>query len=146
MSVASVGITHTKDAFNGRVWQILGQTYTLKYLSDDMMAWYAVLPPGTSVPPHVHLTQDETVAVLSGRLDIVHAQGTTAAAAGDYVYLPRNLEHGIYNNSSEEAHALFHVSPARQIFDLFENIHSVSEPAIVVQKAGEREIEFSPAH
>ncbi|MCV9999263.1 cupin domain-containing protein [Pararhizobium sp. YC-54] len=144
MTDTRVGVTHTKEAFNGRVWNILGQTYTLKYISEDMMAWYAVLPPGTFVPPHVHLTQDETVAVLTGRLDIVHADGTTPASAGDYVYLPRNLEHGIYNNSGEEAHALFQVSPARKIFDLFENIHNVKEPAVVVQKAGEREIEFSP--
>ena len=144
MSGTSVGVTHTKDAFNGRIWNILGQTYTLKHVSDDLMAWHAVLPAGTFVPPHVHLTQDETVAVLSGRLDIVHTGGTTAASAGDYVYLPRNLEHGIYNNSDEEAHALFHVSPTEKLFDLFQKTPMVSHPAFVVKKAGDRELVFLP--
>ena len=49
-----IGVTAKEEAYNGVVWNILGQTYTLKQYSDNSMAWHAVFPDGTFVPPHVH--------------------------------------------------------------------------------------------
>lgn len=54
------------QAEGGVVWSILGQTYTLKQVSKNSMAWHAEFPPGTFVPPHTHATQDEFVYVLTG--------------------------------------------------------------------------------
>jgi hypothetical protein len=55
------GITAAENAWDGVVWSILGQTYTLKQESADSMAWHAVFPAGTFVPPHIHPTQDEFI-------------------------------------------------------------------------------------
>jgi len=52
------GVTRASEGFNGVVWNILGQTYTLKEESDASMGWHALLPPGSFVPPHIHPTQD----------------------------------------------------------------------------------------
>ena len=64
------GVTPAKEGFGNVIWNILGQTYTLKQHSEASMAWHAVFPDGTFVPPHVHPTQDEFVHVLSGRYDL----------------------------------------------------------------------------
>ena len=64
------GITTANEGFGNIVWNILGQTYTLKQQSDASMAWHAVFPSGTFVPPHIHPHQDEFVYVLSGRYDL----------------------------------------------------------------------------
>jgi len=44
------GITTANEGFGNIVWNILGQTYTLKQQSDASMAWHAVFPSGTFVP------------------------------------------------------------------------------------------------
>src|ERR1700692_2275907 len=84
------GIPTANEGFGNTVWSILGQTYTLKQHSDASMAWHAVFPSGTFVPPHVP-TQDEFVYVLSGRYDLWLDGKEFAAQAGDLVRMPMGL-------------------------------------------------------
>src|SRR3954452_6759125 len=59
MQPLTAGITKANTGIDGIVWNILGQTYVPKQLSENSFAWHAIFPPGTFVPPHIHPTQDE---------------------------------------------------------------------------------------
>lgn len=138
------GITEAASAYDQAVWDILGQTYTLKQVSTNSMAWHAKFPPGTFVPPHVHPTQDEFVYVLSGRYDLWLDGKELSATAGDLVRMPMGLAHGIFNKSDADATSLFWVAPTRSLRELFERIHNVPDPAEVVRIAAEHEVDFLP--
>jgi len=138
------GITPRGASLDGRVWHILGQTYTPLYLTESSFGWHALLPAGTFVPPHVHPMQDEFIYVLTGEFDLVLDVEAFTAAPGDLVRLPRCLPHGIFNNSAADATCVFWVSPTRLLWDLFEAIDNVSDPSEIIRQAGMREVEFLP--
>ncbi|MCT8973492.1 cupin domain-containing protein [Microbaculum marinisediminis] len=144
MMVMPAGITPSTEGFDGVVWSILGQTYTLKQHSDHSMAWHALFPSGTFVPPHVHPTQDEFIYVLSGRYDLWLDGKEFTATAGDLVRMPMGIPHGIFNKSGADATSLFWVAPTRSLKSLFERIHNVPDPAEVVRIAAEHEVDFLP--
>ncbi len=144
MTTMPAGITAANEGYGNIVWSILGQTYTLKQQTPDSMAWHAVFPDGTFVPPHIHPTQDEFVYVLSGRYDLWLNGKDFVAKAGDLVRMPRGLPHGIFNKSGETATSLFWVTPTRSLRTLFDRIHKVPDPAEVVRIAAEHEVDFLP--
>ncbi|MEO9615542.1 MAG: cupin domain-containing protein [Nitratireductor sp.] len=138
------GITTKDEATDGLVWSILGQTYTLKQTAADSMAWHAVFPSGTFVPPHVHPTQDEFVYVLGGVYTIWLDGKEEQARPGDLVRMPRGIAHGIFNKGDDTATSLFWVTPRRSLQELFARIHNVPDPVEVVRIAAEHEVDFLP--
>ncbi len=82
---------------------------------------------GTEPPAHTHTHEDEAFVVLDG--DVTwHVGGSGLhVTPGQFVYLPRGLEHG-FRLDSPEAHLLIIVSPAglEPTFDQF------SQPAPVL--------------
>jgi quercetin dioxygenase-like cupin family protein len=141
-----LGITPGADGLQGISWNILGQTYVPKQLTDESFAWHATLPPGTFVPPHIHPTQNEYLYILEGTLDFWLEGETSAAVPGDLVRLAKGRPHGIYNNSQETAKALFWVAPTRSLFELFQGIHAL-EPQTgetVAALSAQHEVEFLP--
>jgi quercetin dioxygenase-like cupin family protein len=138
------GVTAATEGFGNIAWNILGQTYTLKQQSEASMAWHALFPPGTFVPPHVHPAQDEFVYVLSGRYDLWLDGKDLVATAGDLVRMPKGLPHDIFNKSGEAATSLFWVAPTRSLKALFERIHNLPDPQEVVRIAAEHEVDFLP--
>jgi quercetin dioxygenase-like cupin family protein len=138
------GITPAAEGFDGTVWSVLGQTYTLKQNSPASLAWHAAFPTGTFVPPHVHPTQDEFIYVLSGRYDLWLDGKESVARPGDLVRMPMGIPHGIFNKSGETATSLFWVAPARSLKALFDRIHNVPDPGEVIRIAAEHEVEFLP--
>jgi quercetin dioxygenase-like cupin family protein len=142
----TLGITAAQDALEGLRWDILGQTYIPKQLSDQSFSWHATLPPGTFVPPHTHPTQDEYLYILDGTLDFWLNGETQAGMPGDVVRLAKGIPHGIYNNSDAPAQALFWVAPTRSLFELFKGIHAL-EPQTgeaVAALAAQHEVNFLP--
>lgn len=142
MTTPTSGVIAAADACDGVVWSILGQTYTLKQVSDASMAWHAEFPKGTFVPPHVHPTQEEYIYVLSGQYRIWLGGKEQLANPGDLVCMPRGIPHGIFNNLETTATSLFWVAPTGQLQRLFERIHLVGDPAEVVRLAAEHEVDF----
>ena len=71
MNTLTAGITKAGTGIDGISWNILGQTYVPKTLSENTFSWHATFPPGTFVPPHIHPTQDEFIYLFEGRLDLV---------------------------------------------------------------------------
>ncbi len=142
----TAGVTKANQGIDAISWNILGQTYVPKSLSEDSFSWHATFPPGTFVPPHVHPTQDEFIYMLEGRLDLVLDGEDSHALPGDLIRLPRNEPHGLFNKSDAPVKCLFWVAPTARLYDLFWAIHSMKEqnPAEVVALAAKYEIDFLP--
>lgn len=140
----TAGVTRAGAPLEGRPWNILGQTYTLKQVSAASMAWDARFPPGTFVPPHSHPTQDEFVRVFEGTLSLWLDGQESSAGPGDLVRLPRGAPHGLFNRSDSPVTCLFWVAPTRGLLDLFRAIDGVPDPAEVVRLAALHEVHFLP--
>ena len=146
MKPLTAGVTRANEGIDAITWNILGQTYVPKTLSEDSFSWHATFPPGTFVPPHIHPTQDEFIYMLEGRLDLVLDGQESHALPGDLIRLPRNVPHGLFNKSDAPVKCLFWVAPTGRLYDLFWAIHSMKEqnPAEVVALSARYEIDFLP--
>jgi 5-methylphenazine-1-carboxylate 1-monooxygenase len=134
-------------SIEGIVWNILGQLYRPKQVTERSFAWHATFPPETFVPPHIHPTQDEYVYVLEGELTLVTGDSDNAARPGDLVRLPMGTPHGLFNRSGGTVVCLFWVTPTAKLYDLFVAIDALGDaqtPEAVVALAGEHEVEFLP--
>ena len=140
------GVTRAGEGLEGIAWNILGQTYVPKEVSEHSFAWHATFPADTFVPPHIHPTQDEFIYMLEGRLELVLDGREMQAGPGDLVRMPMGLPHGIFNRSGETVKCLFWVSPTRRLYDLFWAIHSMADqnPAEVVALSARHEVDFLP--
>jgi branched-chain amino acid transport system ATP-binding protein len=146
MSALTPGITKAGQGLDNISWNILGQTYVPKALSDNAFAWHATFPPETFVPPHIHPTQDEFIYMFEGELELMLDGRTSVARSGDLVRMPMGLPHGIWNKSGHVAKCMFWVSPTRRLYDLFWAIHNMAEqtPAEVVALSAKHEVDFLP--
>jgi oxalate decarboxylase/phosphoglucose isomerase-like protein (cupin superfamily) len=146
MQPLTAGITKAGSGIEGIVWNILGQTYVPKSLSESSFSWHATFPPGTFVPPHIHPTQDEFIYMFEGQFDLVLDGKDFKANAGDLIRLPMGLPHGIFNKSDQPVKCFFWVSPTRKLYDLFWAIHSMKEqnPPEVVELSARYEVTFLP--
>ena len=57
------GITRANEGMQGISWNILGQTYVPKNVTEHSFSWHATFPPDTCVPPHIHPDQGLEVAL-----------------------------------------------------------------------------------
>jgi quercetin dioxygenase-like cupin family protein len=146
MKQETLGITKAATGLDGISWNILGQTYVPKQLSETSFAWHATFPPGTFVPPHIHPTQNEYIYLLDGKLSLVLDGQDFTATSGDLVRMPMNIAHGIFNKSEQTAKCFFWVTPTRKLYDLFWGIHSMKEqvPDEVVALSAKHEVMFLP--
>jgi quercetin dioxygenase-like cupin family protein len=146
MQPTNGGVTRAGTGIDGIVWNILGQTYVPKQVSENSFSWHATLPPGTGVPPHIHPTQDEFIYMLEGRLDLALDGKEYFATAGDLIRLPMNVPHGLFNKADQLVKCLFWVTPTRKLYDLFWGIHSMKEqnPPEVVALSAKHEVVFLP--
>ena len=146
MQPLTAGITKAGTGIDGISWNILGQTYVPKQVCENSFSWHATFPPGTSVPPHIHPTQNEFIYMLEGRLDFLIDGKEFSATTGDLVRMPMKIPHGIFNKTDQTMKCFFWVAPTRKLYDLFSAIHSMKEqsPAEVVALAAEHEVMFLP--
>ena len=143
----SAGVTRSNTGIDNTVWNILGQIYVPKQLSERSMSWHATLPVGTFVPPHIHPTQDEFIYVLEGRFDLLLDGKAETAEPGDLVRLPMGIPHGMFNKTDSTIKCLFWVSPTRRLHDLFWALHNLGptpNPADVVALSAQHEVDFLP--
>lgn len=147
MTIMTPGITKADEGIEGIRWNILGQIYVPKQLSEDSFSWHATFPVGTFVPPHIHPTQDEFIYMLQGRMDFVLDGREVFAEPGDLIRLPKGIPHGIFNKTDSDVKCFFWVSPSRRLYDLFWALHNLgpqANPADVVATSAKHEVDFLP--
>ncbi|QCO54375.1 cupin domain-containing protein [Pseudorhodobacter turbinis] len=138
------GVTEAKSGLNNHSWNVVGQTYVPKLLTDEAFVWHATLPADSFVPPHIHTHQDEWIYVISGALEVEFMQDIHKAAAGDTVKMPRGEAHGIFNRSGQVATCIFGVAPSRKLYDLFVHLDGVTDPAELTRISALYEVNFLP--
>jgi quercetin dioxygenase-like cupin family protein len=138
------GITRADTGLDAVVWSILGHTYWLKAECESCFIFETFDPPGSFVPPHIHPTQDEFIWVLEGELDLILAGQRHKARPGDLVRMPLGIAHGYYNNGTVPARALFWVTPARKLRQLFDALHNLTDMEEAVRLSRLHEVEFLP--
>ena len=147
MTTMEPGIVRSQDSLDAIRWNILGQIYVPKQLTDDCFSWHATLPPGTFVPPHIHPDQDEFLYILEGRFEFILDGNELTGEPGDLVKLPRGIPHGIFNNSGYTIKTLFCVTPSLRLYDLFwalNNLGPDANPAEVVAVSAAHAVDFLP--
>ena len=146
MTTMTAGVTKAGTGIDGISWNILGQTYVPKQVSESSFSWHATLPPGTFVPPHIHPTQDEFIYMFEGQFELMLDGRSAQANPGDLVRMPMGLPHGIFNKSGRIVKCMFWVTPTRRLYDLFWGIHNMAEqtPAEVVALSAKHEVDFLP--
>lgn len=138
------GVTANGAGFDGVQWSILGQVYYPKAISETTFAFEANSLPGQHVPVHIHPTQDEFILVQEGELDLKLDGEWSKAGPGDLVRMPKGVPHGYFNKSDKPVRALFWVSPAGKLKDLFEALHELEDVERVVQISAAHDVEFLP--
>ena len=68
--ILAPGITKAGEGLDSISWNILGQTYVPKSVSENALSWHATFPPDTFVPPHIHPTQDEFIYMFEGQFEL----------------------------------------------------------------------------
>src|ERR1700756_2691433 len=101
------GINKTGPGLDGIAWNILGQTYVPKAVSESSFSWHATFPPGTFVPPHIHPTQDEFIYMSKGRFYFMLEGKDVVPPAGALIRMPMGLPHGIFNKSDQPVKCFF---------------------------------------
>lgn len=79
---------------------------------------------GGEPPPHTHTREDEAYYILEGEFAFRIGGRTVEAGPGDYVWLPRGIEHS-FELKTEQAKALITITPGK----LEEFFKQLSEPA-----------------
>jgi oxalate decarboxylase/phosphoglucose isomerase-like protein (cupin superfamily) len=144
MTELAKGITETGTGYAGTTWNILGQVYFPKAICDSTFAFETNSGPGQFVPVHIHPTQDEFILVQEGELDLKLDGQWVKAKAGDLVRMPRGIPHGYFNKSDKPCRALFWVTPAGMLEQLFVKLDNLTDPAEVVAVSASHEVEFLP--
>ena len=144
MAALEKGITANGTGYGGKSWNILGQVYFPKAVTNSTFAFETNSEPGQFVPVHIHPTQDEFILVQEGVLDLKLDGVWVQAKAGDLVRLPRGIPHGYFNKSDKPARALFWVSPMQKLEALFNQLHNLTDPAEVVRISAQHEVNFLP--
>ncbi|GAB5373724.1 MAG: cupin domain-containing protein [Acuticoccus sp.] len=138
------GITLEGAGYQDVSWNILGQHYFPKAECASTFAFETNAAPGQFVPVHIHPTQDEFILVQEGELDLKLDGVWSKARAGDLVRMPRGVPHGYFNKSDKPAKALFWVSPAGKLKDLFVALDDLTDVERVVALSAEHDVDFLP--
>ncbi|MEM9317412.1 MAG: cupin domain-containing protein [Pseudomonadota bacterium] len=138
------GITRDGDGYADVKLNILGQIYYPKAHCDSTFAFETNSEPGQFVPVHVHAGQDEFILVQEGELDLKLDGEWVKAKAGDVVRMPMGVPHGYFNKSDKPCRALFWVSPAGQLKELFDELNDLTDIDEAVRISAEHGVEFLP--
>jgi quercetin dioxygenase-like cupin family protein len=138
----AAGITPAGAGQDAVVWNVFGSTYSLKAHAESCFCFETLHQPGTLVPLHVHPKQDEFFYMLAGLLDLELGAAKVQAKPGDLVRMPRGVPHAFHNHTEAPARALFWVSPAGRLKELFDRLHDLTDIEAAIRISALHDVEF----
>lgn len=104
-----------KDATHGQVFRVFGQTVIERVTAEVSNGAYYVFeevsPPGTGVPPHRDMREDEIVQVLEGEFEVFLDGVVSKVTAGATLHFARGTRHGFRNVGVTDGRTLWFVIP-----------------------------------
>lgn len=101
----------------GGTYAFDGGVFTMRATAADTEGRVAVMeqeaPAGLEVPGHVHDGEDEMFHVLAGEVEGFCGDERWSAPTGAFIFLPRDVEHGLHVVGDSPARLLTIVGPAR---------------------------------
>ena len=98
-----------------RLW-VLGDLVTLKVTGREsggaLCVFEELVQPQAGPPPHIHLKEDETFAVIEGTFSLMYGDQTVTATPGAVVYIPKGTLHAFKNVGDKPGRLLVSISPA----------------------------------
>lgn len=85
---------------------------TTLFRSDALLLGVNCLEPGQVQQPHDHADQDKFYYVVEGEGNFVLGEDQIAAAAGDVVWAPAGVVHGVRNDGEARLTLLVGIAPA----------------------------------
>lgn len=70
-----------------------------------------MIPPGAGPVPHTHTKEDETIFVIEGKLRAWLGGKQYDVATGDFVHMPRGVQHYFKNVSDKPTRLLLSYTP-----------------------------------
>lgn len=70
-----------------------------------------IIEPGIAIPVHTHEPQVDSIFIVSGQGEGFVNGNWQKIQAGDYLFVPSQVEHGIRNSGGEPLVLLVHHSP-----------------------------------
>ncbi len=137
-------VSRTPEGLDGVTWNVLGQVYIPKEITDERFTWYAVFPEETFVPPHTHADQDEYLMPLDGDIEITLGGQRRVLHPGEVGHLPRGIVHAFFNNTGKPVNALFWATPAGRLVELYRKLHNVGHPGKATAMAPACGVVFDP--
>jgi quercetin dioxygenase-like cupin family protein len=93
----------------------MGVLVTVKLTAEDTGGAYSVfedfIPPGAGPVPHTHTKEDETIYVLEGELRAWLGGKQYDLKLGDFVHMPRGVQHYFKNMSDKPTRLLLSYTP-----------------------------------
>ena len=98
-----------------------GLTYKARsgHTGGALTAWESTAAPGEGPPLHLHVSEDEFMYVLEGRLRFRLDETDHTAPAGSFVFIPRGVPHAWQNAGDNHARILFMFTPASSGMERF---------------------------
>jgi quercetin dioxygenase-like cupin family protein len=94
-SLSPQSLSHTE----GPAYWFLNGLYIVKATSQSTGGAFALIhvtvPPRNATPYHLHHNEDEAFYVLDGEFTFICDGKKTILGPGGYIFLPRNLPHGL---------------------------------------------------
>ena len=117
-----------------------GTTVRVVVARDEATLLEVTLEPGERPRPHMHTREDETIAVLDGRL-VVDDGERHELGPGDAIVLRRGVRHSFGNEGGELMRAHFFCSPGG-LERFFREVAAASSDADVAAAAGRAGLVF----
>lgn len=103
----------SRSTLDNSYWY-LGNLMSVLVSSEDTNNQFSLLYhqmiPGVEPPPHTHSNEEESFYILDGEMEFTVANNVFHAKSGDWVFLPRNVEHA-FKILTEKVDVLMHLSP-----------------------------------
>ena len=103
----------SRSALNNSYWY-LGNLMSVLVSSEDTNGQFSLLHhqmiPGLEPPPHTHSNEEESFYILEGEIEFTVGNDVFHAKPGDWVFLPRNVEHA-FKVLTEKVDVLMHLTP-----------------------------------
>jgi quercetin dioxygenase-like cupin family protein len=122
------------------VWKLTSK------LSETLMTFVQIAPPGAGVPLHIHHNEDESIYLLEGSLIFQVADSKFDVERGGTVYMPKGVPHAFRISGDRPAHILFTVdlSPKSRYEEMFNGLVGLSPSDFdkIREVCGRNNVEF----